>query len=93
MNELYYYNRTEKQEIRGFKRILVTESVHPTMTAWWPPGHLIGYQNTFVNAIAHFLDCLANNKMPSPNFEDGVKNQIILDAIERSHKQQKWIKI
>lgn len=93
MNELYYFNRMETQGQQGFKRILVTESVHPYMSVWWPPGHIIGYQNTFVNAIAHFLDCLAKNKMPSPNFEDGVKCQIVLDAIERSSKQQRWIKI
>ncbi len=93
MNELYYYDRTEAQDQQGFKRILVTESLHPHMAGWWPPGHILGYQNIFVNAIAYFLDCLAKNKMPSPNFEDGVKCQMVMDAIERSSKQQRWIKI
>src|SRR5208337_3307045 len=45
MNELYYYDRTEAQDQQGFKRILVTESFHPHMSAWWPPGHILGYQN------------------------------------------------
>ncbi|MBZ5565241.1 MAG: Gfo/Idh/MocA family oxidoreductase, partial [Acidobacteriia bacterium] len=51
MNELEFYDRTEPQAEQGFKTILATESVHPYVGAWWPPGHIIGYEHTFVHAV------------------------------------------
>jgi len=68
------------------------ESVHPYVGAWWPPGHIIGYEHTFVHAIHDFLVALENDTLPSPNFTDGVKNQAVLEAIERSAKSGKWEK-
>jgi predicted dehydrogenase len=91
MNELEFYDRTEGQAEQGFKTILVTESVHPYVAAWWPPGHIIGYEHTFVHALHDFLTALEKDAMPSPNFEDGVKNQIVLDAVERSANAHKWL--
>ncbi len=93
MNELEFYDGTEKQADQGYKTIGVTESVHPYVGAWWPPGHIIGYEHTFVHAIHDFLVALEKDTMPSPNFEDGVKNQAVMDAIERSAKSGKWEKV
>jgi len=93
MNMLEFYDCTEKQGDQGFKTINVTEAMHPYVGAWWPPGHIIGYEHTFVHAIHDFLTALENDTMPSPNFEDGVKNQIVMDAIERSAKSGRWEKI
>ncbi len=93
MNELEYYDRTDKQADQGFKTIMVTESVHPYVGAWWPPGHIIGYEHTFVHAVADFLTALEKDTMPSPNFRDGVKNQAVLDAVERSAKSGRWEKV
>lgn len=93
MNELEFYDCTEKPGYQGFKTISVTEAVHPYVGAWWPPGHIIGYEHTFVHAIHDFLTCLEKGRMPAPNFEDGVKNHIVLDAVERSAKSAKWEKI
>src|SRR5439155_600729 len=74
MNELEFYDRTEGQADQGFKTIIVTESVHPYVGAWWPPGHIIGYEHTFVHAVHDFLTALEKDRLPSPNFGDGVKN-------------------
>jgi len=93
MNELEFYDRTEAATDQGFKTILVTEGAHPYVGNWWPPGHIIGYEHTFVHAIHDFLTCLENDTMPSPNFKDGVKNQAVLDAVERSAKSGKWEKV
>src|SRR5439155_1204812 len=73
--------------------IIVTESVHPYVGAWWPPGHIIGYERTFVHAVHDFLTALEKDTLPSPNFADGVKNQAVLDTIERSAKSGKWERI
>jgi predicted dehydrogenase len=93
MNELEFYDRTEAQADQGYKNVMVTESVHPYVGAWWPPGHIIGYEHTFVHAVHDFLACLENDRLPEPNFRDGVKNQAVLDAIERSAKSGKWEKV
>ncbi len=93
MNELELYDRAEGQADQGYKTIIVTESVHPYVGAWWPPGHIIGYEHTFVHAVHDFLTCLEKDQMPTPNFHDGVKNQAVLDAVERSAKSGRWERI
>jgi predicted dehydrogenase len=93
MNELEFYDRTEGAAEQGFKTILVTEATHPYVGAWWPPGHIIGYEHTFVHAVHDFLTCLENDTMPTPNFRDGVKNQAVLDAVERSARSRRWEKV
>ncbi len=93
MNELELYEGTDDVGRQGFKTISVTESVHPYAGAWWPPGHIIGYEHTFVHAIHDFLVAIEKDRLPEPNFHDGVKNQAILDAVERSVKSGKWEKV
>ncbi len=90
MNELEFFDRTEAATDQAFRTIIVTEGVHPYVGAWWPPGHIIGYEHTFVHAVHHFLTCLEKDRMPGPNFHDGVKNQAVLDAVERSAKTGRW---
>ena len=58
-----------------------------------PPGHIIGYEHTFVHLVADLMDALANDKMPSPNFHDGLKCQEVLEAVEKSIEAERWIKI
>ncbi len=93
MNELHFYSCAEKKERQGFRRILVTEASHPYFSAWWPPGHIIGYEHTFVHAIAEFLNCLAAGRPPSPGFEDGVRCQAVLEAVEQSAHARRWVKV
>lgn len=93
MNELELYDRTESQAEQGFKTIIVTEGVHPYVGAWWPPGHIIGYEHTFVHAIHDFLTSLESDRLPEPNFKDGVKIHAVLDAVERSAKSGKWERV
>jgi predicted dehydrogenase len=93
MNELEVYDCADEPGDQGFKNINVTEAMHPYVGAWWPSGHIIGYEHTFVHAIHDFLVALEKDKMPSPNFADGVKNQIVMEAIERSAKSGRWEKV
>src|SRR5438093_1560526 len=55
LNELHYYSKEGDSKDQGFKRILVTEAEHPYISAWWPPGHIIGYEHTFINALSDFF--------------------------------------
>jgi predicted dehydrogenase len=93
MNELEFFDRTEAGTEQGYKTILATEAAHPYVGAWWPPGHIVGYEHTFVHAIHDFLTCLEKDRMPTPNFRDGVKVQALLDAVERSAKSRRWEKV
>jgi predicted dehydrogenase len=91
MNELEFYK--EEGPNSGFKTILATDSSHPYFGAWWPPGHIIGYEHTFTHTICDLLMAVDSRKVPSPNFDDGVRNQRVLDAIERSSKSRSWEKV
>lgn len=93
MNELWFYSCKDSRGMQGFRRIQVTEPEHPYVNAWWPPGHIIGYEHTFVHIIYDFLKAIDENKMPSPNFRDGVECQKVLEAVEKSVKEEKWVKI
>ena len=93
MNELEFYDRTEPSVNQGFKTILATEADHPYSGAWWPPGHIIGYEHTFVHALYDFLVCMEEDRMPEPSFREGVNVQAVLDTVERSAKSRKWEKV
>ncbi len=84
MNELWFHDHTEDPETGGFKRILVTEPGHPYLSAWWPPGHVIGYENTFTHEIRDLIDAIGNGQDPTPSFADGLQIQRVLAAVEAS---------
>ncbi len=84
MNELAFHDHTEDPLTAGFRRILVTEPAHPYLSAWWPPGHLLGYEHTFTHEIRDLLVAIAGRQDPQPSFEDGLRVQRVLDAVTRS---------
>ena len=94
LNELSYYDNTKPSAERGFTRILVTEPDHPYTGAWWPPGHLLGYEHTFTNQARDLLDAIGNGRDPSPSFADGLNVQVVLDTIVRSAEAgTQWIEV
>ncbi len=94
MNELEFYSHDDSPDARGFRTILATEpGQHPYMDAWWPPGHIIGYEHTHTHIIYEFLKAVAAGKPPEPNFEDGYRCNAVLDAVERSAAGGKWEKV
>lgn len=95
MNRLKFYSETDPADRRGFRDIIVTQGsgVHPYVGNWWPPGHIIGYEHTFVHAIADFINAVVTGHSVQPTFEDGLANQIVLDAVEKSARAHKWITI
>lgn len=93
MNRLKYFNREDPADRQGYRDIIVTEGVHPFVGAWWPPGHIIGYEHTFTHTIADFIRAVAKGKSIQPTFADGVMNERVLEAVSKSSKSRRWVKI
>ena len=81
---------------QGFRQVLVTEAYHPFIEWWWPPGHIIGWEHTFVHEIHHLLDAIANDGEVRPygaDFEDGYRAAEVCDAIIRSSETAQRVEI
>jgi predicted dehydrogenase len=86
LNELQVF-RADGDRARGFKTVLVSETDHPFWEHWWPPGHIIGWGDTFVHELHHFLAAIADGTDVAPHgatFEDGYRAAEVSDAIVRS---------
>jgi predicted dehydrogenase len=88
MNELWVHDHTEEGKHAGFRRVMVTEGDHPYLEAWWPPGHVLGYDHTFTNEFRDFVVDIVQDRAPEPSFDDGLYVQRVLDAVERSASAQ-----
>ncbi len=88
MNELQFYDATAEAAGAGFSRILATEPQHPYLDAWWPPGHGLGYDHTFVNQKRDLVEAIAAGKPPVPSFADGLYVQGVLAAVEDSARNR-----
>jgi len=93
MNRLKFYSAEDPADRQGFRDILITDPSHPYLKAWWPGGHIIGYEHTFVNTFADFVTAVVNGKSVQPTFEDGLQNEKVLAAIEASARKREWVKV
>lgn len=97
LNEMQVFWKGEQpKEAQGFHDVLVSESFHPFWSNWWPQGHMIGWEHTFIHEIAHLLDAIVNDKEVTPygaDFNDGYRNAVICDAILKSAAAGKQIAI
>ena len=83
LNVLQYF-RFDDGAAAGFRRILVTEPEHPYLSAWWPPGHVLGYEHAFSHQVHDLVPAIDAKEQPRPSFDDGLQVQRVLDAVETS---------
>jgi len=93
MNELEFFSREDPAHLQGFKNIMVTEACHPYAGAWWPAGHIIGYEHGFINQVADLMQGLAQGTPLKPDFEDGLRCQEVLEAVLKSARERCWVPI
>ena len=94
MNRLQYYDTSSLPDRQGFRDILVLQpGAHPYASNWWRAGHLLGYEHTFIHTIADFVNACIEQRPVHPTFEDGVRNQRVLEAVEESVRQRKWVTV
>jgi predicted dehydrogenase len=82
-----------ESHLTGWQKIHVTNSEHPYMKQWWVPGCTIGYEHTFINALADFLQSLETGKPVQPDFKSGLRTQKVCDAVLASAKTRNWVEI
>lgn len=85
LNSLHFYDRTAPDGRQGFTQILVTEPQHPYVSAWWPAGHMLGYEHGFSHQVVDLVGAIDSGTDPHPTFDEGLSVQRVLDAVERSN--------
>ena len=94
MNELNVYLESDPGHIQGFRNVLVTEpGAHKYIDAWWPPGHVIGYEQSFVHQALEFVKGVKGNRPLSPDFLDSTRNQAVLEAMSESARRHRWVRV
>lgn len=91
LNELGFLDATVPVREQGFRRILVNEPEHPYVDAWWPQGHVIGWEHTFTHQVRDFLLAVRDGSEPSPSFDDGLQTQRVLAAVEESARNRSTV--
>jgi predicted dehydrogenase len=93
LHRLQYFDHRDQGVVRGWRSIHVSDSEHPYMGKWWVPGLQIGYEHSFVHAVADFLDGVAKGKPAQPDFRDALRTQYVLDAVLDSAREHKWVTV
>jgi predicted dehydrogenase len=93
MNELEVFSFADARDAQGFRTVMVMDGVHPYAANWWPDGHIVGYEHTFVHHVVDFVRALHDGSPFAPDFDDGVAVQAVLDAAIASAKSGKWVKV
>ncbi|GAA3756911.1 Gfo/Idh/MocA family oxidoreductase [Microbacterium kribbense] len=94
LNRLRFYDRTAPSRLQGFTAILVTEPVHPYVAAWWPAGHVLGYEHGFVHQAADFVTAVCTGAPAHPTFAEGLSVQRVLDAVQHSAAAESaWVDV
>jgi predicted dehydrogenase len=93
LNHLEFFDAQGLPQLQGVSDIMVTSPQHPYVGHFWPPGHIIGYEHTFIATLADFCEALSNQQPFHANFQDALEVQRILDAVEKSSHQRAWLSL
>jgi predicted dehydrogenase len=91
MNRLEFFDAMEPGSMQATRKILVTGPGHPYSTNFWKPGHIVGYEHTFIATLGDFLQTVARNEQFHPNFDDALRLQRVLEAVETSAASRQWL--
>jgi len=94
LNNLRYYSADDAADAQGFREIIAcTKGAHPYADHWWADGHILGYEHTFTHSVNDFLMAIESGAEIHPDFNDGLRNQQVLDAVERASRSRRWEKV
>jgi len=86
LNRLDFLDAGDARNLQGARHLLVTGPDHPYTANFWKPGHIVGYEHTFIAALADFVHALGAGDAFQPNFEEGLAVERVLSAVEASAK-------
>lgn len=93
MNELKHYTTSDTAGRRGFRTILAGPE-HPDYGFFCPaPGHGLGINDLKVIEARNLLRAIADGIPARPGFDVGLRVQLVMDAMERSHTSGAWTKV
>jgi predicted dehydrogenase len=84
LNELWVYRGDGPRQLRGLQRVLATDESQPGLAGWWPPGHVLGWEHSFIDELHHFLSAVITDGEVGPDgatFEDGYRAAVVCDAV------------
>jgi predicted dehydrogenase len=93
MNELELYLAEDDTSVEGYRRVLVTEREHPWVDAWWPPGHILGWEHAFTHEVRDLVLAIADGCDPEPSFAEGLQVQRVLGAVLESAREGAWVRV
>ncbi len=93
MNHLCFIDLSDSPQVQGRRRIPTTGPGHPYVGHFWPPGHIIGYEHTFITTLVDFLDALQKQQRFRPDFADALQTQLLLAAVVQSSSGRRWIDV
>jgi predicted dehydrogenase len=91
LNHLTVFDVGDKVPVQGGHDILVTNPGHPYVGNFWPPGHILGYEHTFIATVVDFLRAVASGEQFHPNFEDALETQRLLEVVQESNRRRSWV--
>ena len=91
MNQLTVFDMGDALPVQGGHDIMVTGPGHPYVGNFWPPGHIIGYEHTFISTLVDFLRSVAAGEQFHPNFADALETQRLLEVVQESHRRRSWV--
>jgi len=91
MNELELFLTDDPVYHSGWRSVSVTNGEHPYVSAWWPPGHILGWEESHIHQVADFLMAIENDTACNPDFSVGVQNQAVLEALAQSAASGQWV--
>lgn len=93
LNRVSWFDHSIEGQLRGWSSILVTDGDHPYLGKWWVPGLSLGYEHSFVHAVADFIEGLSSGTPASPTFREALETTRVCDAILKSGKSRKWVNV
>jgi predicted dehydrogenase len=85
--QLHVVGSSPAESGQGFRTVLVSEADHPFWEHWWPHGHIIGWEHSFVHELHHLLTAIRDEGDVAPHgatLEDGYRAAEVCDAMLRS---------
>jgi predicted dehydrogenase len=93
LNRVSWFDHSVEGQLRGWSSILVTDGDHPYLGKWWVPGLTIGYEHSFVHAVADFIEGISSGTLAAPTFREALETTRVCDAILKSGRTRKWVDV